>query len=204
MNRQITLAVVLLAGLAGGALAAGLEAGKGEVSGFAGGVHVASGGGTHGAFGGTVGGAVHKNVFVFGEFTYVPLGGADAFLDISDLGTIVRADVSARLVDFGGGVHISIPTGNEKVVPYAVGGVGVSRSSASGSVTAQVPGRTTTISFDESSTDFGVNGGFGLRFYVKDNWGFRPEFKIARYFVEGGGITVARFTAGVFYQFGKK
>jgi hypothetical protein len=47
-----------------------------------------------------------------------------------------------------------------------------------------------------SSNNFYVSFGGGARYYVKDSWGFKPEFMIF-----AGDNTFFRFGAGIFYQF---
>ena len=62
--------------------------------------------------------------------------------------------------------------------------------------TSTVGGSTTNIDF--SDTDFYASFVGGARYYVKDNWGFKPELTIF-----AGSDTFFRFAAGMFYQFGR-
>ena len=131
-------------------------------------VGLVSGIGTHGAFGGSVGAAMDKHFLAFGEFLFIPLG------------------VGARSLNFDGGVQYQFRK-QGSTVPYAGGGLGLLHSSAS---------------FDGlnlgSSNDFYVNFGGGVRYYMTEQWGFRPELTIF-----AGPNTFVRIGAGVFYRFGK-
>jgi hypothetical protein len=93
-----------------------------------------------------------------------------------------------KLVSFMGGLNIGFATSIDKLVPYVavVGGLG--RDSDGHGAT--------------NSAAFGA--GFGARYYIGTNWGFRPEFRWQRYQRSGGGVNSYIFTAGLFYRFGSK
>ena len=74
------------------------------------------------------------------------------------------------------------------------------RFSSSGST--EVPGTNLKVSTSVSDTKVRLGGGAGLRYYVSENWGIRPELRVDRYFGDQGS-TAFRYTVGVFYQFGK-
>jgi len=59
------------------------------------------------------------------------------------------------------------------------------------------------MNYSESDTGGMAGSGLGVRLYVGKNWGIKPELKIQRTFGEGEDVTLLRFAAGVFYQFGK-
>jgi opacity protein-like surface antigen len=158
---------------------AGLTQGKSEVTGFVG---IADGEGT---LGGSYGKAISDKLFAQGEFSYIALGSSST---VTPGGTY---DVSASAINFNGGVQYNFTnlfTNNSKIVPYAGAGLGVTRSS----VSADLPG----FSSSASDTAFLLNFGGGLRYYLRPNWGLRPEFMIF-----AGDGSYARFSVGLFYQF---
>lgn len=161
------------------------EPGIGEVSGFAGMVSVRNGGATHGNFGGTMGANLGRFVHLFGEVSYMSTG----------KGTYATA--GGRLMNYGGGVQIRIPTGAARIEPYGLITLGYGRSKG-----------------DYSSSDSihnAYNGaGGGARVFIGRRWGIKPEFRIQKYygihlssddpFMDRGHVITA--TAGVFFQFG--
>lgn len=165
--------------------AAETEAGSAEAVGYGG---LVAGIGTHGSLGGAVAYAATKRILAVGEFSYIPGGSQKA------AGGGFAAKASARAYDFNGGIHFQFPLKEPKAVPYVGAGVGVLHGSASGTTTVQ--GR--TYSSKVSGTDFYFNLGGGLRYYVSDRWGIRPELKIF-----AGDQTFVRLAIGIFYQFGK-
>jgi opacity protein-like surface antigen len=148
-----------------------------------------SGIGTHGAFGGSVGGALNERVLVYGEFLYIPLGSST----VNVLG--VNRSVSARAFNLDGGLQYQFRKYGS-MVPYAGVGLGLLHSVADISSSFSLQGL--NFSTGGSSTDFYVNLGGGVRYYVTERWGVRPEFTIF-----AGPNTFVRIGAGVFYEFGK-
>ena len=148
-----------------------------------------SGIGTHGAFGGSVGGALSEHVLAIGEFLYIPL--------CSGTGRIngVTQSVSGRSFSFDGGLQYQFRK-HGSMVPYAGVGLGLLHSSVSSSSSFSFQGF--NFSTGGSSNDFYANLGGGVRYYMTEQWGFRPEFTIF-----AGSNTFVRSGAGVFYQFGK-
>jgi hypothetical protein len=161
-----------------------MEKGQIEATGQIG---LVSGIGTHGAFGGSFGGALSEHVLAFGEFLYIPLGSST----VRVLG--VNQSVSARSFNFDGGLQYQFRK-HGVMVPYAGVGLGLLHSSASISNSFSFQGF--NFSTGGSSNDFYVNLGGGVRYYVTEQWGFRPEFTIF-----AGPNTFVRIGAGVFYQF---
>ena len=150
------------------ALAAGIEKGQVEISGS---------GGSYGGIGmlnGAVGTAATDRAFVMGEFSYIP--GKDFY------------SVSFKGYGFAGGVQYMFPLSSEKLVPYAAGGLSYLRFVASASGLDQDIGLGGT----------GIYFGGGLRYYVSDRWGFRPELTF-----HTGSWAGVRLQMGLFYQFGK-
>jgi len=165
--------------------AAEIEAGTAQVAGFGG---LVAGIGTHGTVGGGVAYAARERVLAVGEFSYIP-GGSQKVT-----GAGFTAKASARAYDFNGGIHFQFPLKEPKAVPYVGAGIGALHGSASGSATVMG----STFSSKVSATDFYFNFGGGLRYYISDRWGVRPELKIF-----AGDETFLRLAIGIFYQFGK-
>src|SRR5262249_25685286 len=94
----------------------GQDVEKGQVE-ATGQVGIVSGIGTHGAFGGTIAGALSENVFVYGEFLYIPLGSSN----VSILG--VNTNVSAKGYNFDAGIHYQFRKYGS-IVPYGNVGLG--------------------------------------------------------------------------------
>jgi opacity protein-like surface antigen len=160
-------------------LAEDVEKGQTEVLGLVG-VYSDGGGGV---FGGGIQYGIKSRWLFAGEFGYLT-GGEDVKLPG------VKYDSSIWAID--GNVHYLFPLkNNEKLTPYALGGLGIFRSSGSSQVTG-LP------KISASDTDFGVNIGGGVRYAVGTNWGVRPELKI---FLSNN--TNVRYSLGVYYRFGK-
>jgi hypothetical protein len=142
--RIATLWLVMLILAIAGRAAEG-EHYAGEIAGYGGMQHFP--GVTKALLGGQIGSIIGKQSLVFVETSYAPLGEGN------------------NLINFGGGLHIGIPTSIEKLVPYfsVVGGLG--RFSGNG----------------ESANRAMYGAGFGARYFVGDRWGVRPEFRWQRY-----------------------
>jgi hypothetical protein len=79
------------------------------------------------------------------------------------------------------------------VEPFVAGAVGIAQTSVSGTAGG------VSLNVSESQSDLAVHFGGGLRIYLGENWGVRPEFKVMRL----PGETFSRAAVGVFYQFGR-
>src|SRR5262245_432921 len=156
-----------------------------EVTGHLG---VVSGIGSHGSFGGSIGAPISDHVILSGDLSYIPLGGAS----VTVLGATNSSSASA--FNFNGNLQYQFKA-MRAAVPYAGAGLGFLRSSFDTSM--NVPGAG-SISAKGSSTDLYFNVGGGLRYYVKERWGFRPEFMVF-----AGSNAYVRFAGGIFYQFGE-
>jgi len=87
-------------------------------------------------------------------------------------------------VEFGANAHYLFPLSNyPKVTPYGLVGLGIAHVGCDGC---------------NGVTAGGINFGGGARWQVGKNWGIRPEIKFL-----AGNHFYTRFTAGVYYQFGK-
>jgi len=152
-------------------------------------VGIVSGIGTHGSFGSGVGVALTSRVLGYGEFSYIPLGGASS--SIPALG--LQSGGSARAYNFNFGGQYQFPK-SDYITPYAGFGLGLLHSSSSYS--SSFGG--TTVSGNSSSSDLYFNVGGGLRYFVNERWGLRPELMVF-----AGSNTYVRVGAGIFYHFGK-
>ena len=156
---------------------------KGQVE-VTGQVGLVSGIGTHGAFGGSIGAGLSDNVLAYGEFLYIPLGST----------TLGSNTLSARSYNFDGGLQYQFRKYGA-MVPYGNVGLGLLRSTASLS-SSSFSFQGFNFNTGGTANDFYANLGGGIRYYVTDNWGFRPEFTIF-----AGASTFVRIGAGVFYAF---
>ena len=183
---QIIAAAVACVFVATSGYAQQLEKGKVEATGQVG---LAFGIGTRASFAGTLGAAINERIFVLGEFGWIPLGGASASGSIP--GGVFEIDSGGNLFSFMAGAQYQFnPQGS--IVPYAGAALGVVHSS--GSFESNFNGEMQNISV--SNNNFYVSFGGGARYYVKDRWGFKPEFMIF-----AGDDTYFRFGIGMFYQF---
>ena len=168
----------------------GQELTKGRIE-TTGQVGLAMGVGTRASFAGTVGLALTDRLFVLGEVGYIPLGGTSAS-GSSPLGSF---DFSAggKLWTFMAGAQYQFDS-QRSFVPYAGAAVGFVDSSAD--FESSLAGSAQNIS--TSRDDFYVSFGGGARYYIKDRWGFKPEFMVF-----AGDDTFFRLGIGMFYQFGQ-
>ena len=184
---QIIAAAAACVFIATSGYAQQLERGKVEATGQVG---LAFGIGTRASFAGALGAAINERIFVLGEFGWVPLGGASASGSIPGAGAF-EIDTGGNLFSFMAGAQYQFnPQGS--IVPYAGAALGVVHSS--GSFDSNLNGTVQNVSV--SNNNFYVSFGGGARYYVKDRWGFKPEFMIF-----AGDDTYFRFGIGMFYQF---
>ncbi len=175
------------------------DEGKVEIAGYGGVSWLSGGDSAHGMGGGTAGVNIGRMLQIFGEGSYIPMGSAS--LTASGPGGAVHASATARLLSFGGGIHIKIPA-SSKAQPYALAAVGYGHQSASGSASGSSWG--TPVSASVSMSQGNAYGGFGggSRYFIGKSWGLRPEFRYQNYFGDGGGGLIIA-SAGVFVQFGR-
>jgi len=161
--------------------------GQAEVSGNLGAV---SGIGSHGSFGGSIGAPIADHLLLSGDLSYIPMGGSDVTIGGATTSS------SAKAFNFNGNLQYQFKAfrSSHATVPYAGAGLGFLHSSFSSS--SNIPGSTFNIT--GGSTDMYFNAGGGLRYYVNERWGFRPEFMVF-----AGSNTYVRFAGGVFYKFGE-
>jgi hypothetical protein len=87
--------------------------------------------------------------------------------------------------------HVRIPV-SRKYEPYAIIGGGAFYS------TFQIPAATPAPVgswVTKSDVNFAFHTGAGLRYFVRSNWGIRPELKVSI-----SGQTYVGFTVGFFYH----
>jgi hypothetical protein len=95
---------------------------------------------------------------------------------------------NSRLFDFNASFHIRVPV-RERWAPYAILGGGLLFNSFRG-----ISGpEGLLVAVDDFN--FGFHTGGGVRYYVRPDWGLRPEFKVIV-----SDRTYTRFTVGIFYN----
>jgi hypothetical protein len=133
--------------------------------------------------GGNITYGITRYILPYAEFSYFPGINRKIEGTFPTTGQPYSLVFDVPISDFHGGVHIRMPIRESRIVPYLVFGLGVLRSSdtnyrttfrysdgTSDEISGSVPG----------SSDFAVNGGGGLRFYVNQRLGFRMEAKVYR------------------------
>jgi len=150
-----------------------------EMAGFGGGIF---GLGTHPTFGVSSGLAFSRYALGLLEVSYAP-SGSDTLLPRADK----QSPQNGHLFDFNTSFHIRIPV-RERWAPYAIVGGGLLLNSYQAITGSQ--GALMKI----NDYKFGFHTGGGLRYYVRDNWGIRPEFRVTV-----GSRTYTRLSVGVFY-----
>ena len=157
-----------------------------------GGGDVKMGGGANYAY------AINKYLYPYGEFSVLP-GGLNSTVEAGNS----RFTSRGNLADFHGGLHVRLPI-SDCIVPYGVFAVGGIRS-YSGTLD-EINNQTNKIissSPIESQTQFAVNYGAGIRYYITNKIGVRLEVKAYGPTNKFGGTPV-RVMGGVFFQFKRK
>ena len=125
--------------------------------------------------------AVNKYLLPYVEFSYFPGIGRTSSGVFSGTGRPFSSSYSIPLSDFHGGVHIRLPIFREKpVVPYLVFGLGGLKhfDRTVNATYVDATGATTQLPLQvQGGTDFAVNGGGGIRFYLGQRFGLRAEAK---------------------------
>jgi len=171
--------LVLLAGAS--VLSVIAWAGGAEVSGSLGAITIGQGGGTHAVYGGAGGVRIGDHIHLFGEVNH------STILTLTDSGVTGNAG----LTNFGGGADFSFGSPTSKVRPYVTAALGV------GHFYASAQGVSLTIT-NSAYTGFGG----GVRVYVGEHWGVKPEIRFQRYLSSLFQVNSAVYTVGLFYQFG--
>jgi len=156
--------------------------------------------------GGTVGFSAGRHVLIVAEGTYARLPGEVLDLDPLSPGTTVLRVGQGKLLGGFAGIHAQYPIPDTRIAPYSGFGVGAVWSTFEGEVRIPatvlfgqpVPATTFRQTFKQSSLALTVP--FGVRFYISDRWGLRPEVGVTW----GRELTTFyRFSVGLFYQLGK-
>jgi opacity protein-like surface antigen len=154
-----------------------------EFGGYGGGLF---GLGAHPYVGATAGLSAARYLIVVGDVSYAPLDNATIR---TRPGT--QTVQQSRLYDFNLSLHIRFPV-TKKWAPYVIAGPSVLWDNFR--VTKINSGVAVTVSDNE--TNFGFHTGAGVRYYVNDDWGIRPEFRVV---ITNKTYTVA--SVGIFYTF---
>jgi hypothetical protein len=162
----------------------------GEVAAFGG---WAFGVGTTGAVGGSSGTAFSKYGLLMIETAFSPI--ADKTLRHR----FGRPVENSRLFDFNSSLHIRIPV-RKRWAPYGILGAGLLFDSVRviparppenlEPITPPAP-TAPTIAVEEFN--FGFHTGGGVRYYIREDWGIRPEFRVVI-----SNRIYTRFTIGIF------
>jgi hypothetical protein len=152
-------------------------------------------GGAHPAVGASSGTPFSPHAIGLLEAAFTPLG--DETLRRR---TGARAERS-RLFDFNFSVHVQ-PFVRRRWVPYGILGAGL-LFDAFGAVPTRPPQDELgepqpqppafVLAVDEFN--FGFHTGGGVRYYIREDWGIRPELKVIV-----SNRTYTRFTIGIFYK----
>jgi len=182
-NRSLVLRGLAL--LAGASFFSALTwAGSGEVSGFGGGTTIGGGLGTHGVFGGSGAVRIGDHIHVFGDINHSTI--------LSE--SISGVTGTAGLTNFGGGVDYSFGSSTNRLRPYVLAALGA------GHFSAGAEGVNVSIG---NSVYSGFGG--GVRVYVGEHWGVKPEVRYQRYLSSvAQGTNSVLYTVGIFYQFGDR
>jgi hypothetical protein len=154
--------------------------------------------------GGNVTFAVSKWLLPYVEYSYFPGIPRTVSQALPGLpGVVGSSSAPIPLSDFHGGVHIRIPIRESNIVPYLVFGVGgLTHFQHTATLTyTGADGLSHTLSATEpGGTDFAVNFGGGIRYYLNQRLGFRLEAKAYR--PSNTAITpiFGKVEFGVFYQ----
>ncbi len=176
-RRTLAVALWLLAPAA--MLAQSGDADMGEVGFFGGG---SFGLGTHPVIGGNSGMAFSRYGMGFIEASYMPAG-KHTLRSQPDK----ESPQDSRLFDFNFSLHIRFPV-RERWAPYGIVGAGLILNQYRAVITP----KGALVSIDDFN--FGFHTGAGFRYYIGENWGVRPEFRLIV-----SNHLYTRLSAGFFY-----
>jgi hypothetical protein len=127
--------------------------------------------------GGNVTYSILRNLLLYGEYSYFP----------SIQRTVLNSNqakyqIKIPLQDVNFGIHLRIRIPKTPLVPYVVGGLGMLHSPTKSDSFQTLNQFTNQYNQAQSytvnsSTDFAVNYGAGVRLYIRESFGFRGEFK---------------------------
>jgi hypothetical protein len=151
----------------------------GEVALFGGGTF---GLGSHAAVGGSSGLAFSRYGMALIEASFMPLGKNTLRPQPQGI------QENSQLFDFNASFHVRIPVKN-RWEPYGILGGGLLFNSFR-SIVGQEHG---AVAIDNFA--FGFHTGGGFRYYIRETWGIRPEFRVT---ISNRNFT--RLTVGIFYN----
>jgi hypothetical protein len=211
MRKRCVSAAVLLAGSIFTARSqdiAPIRAGTWELNGAAGytyGINELAGNRSRVNGGATLSYAVTKQLLPYFEYSYFPgITRERLGIPVSGAGGTIDEVYAIPLTDFHAGIHYRFTIAESRLAPYAVFGLGGLRSSGR-RVDVTIRNELGTITDPrnvESSTDFAVNFGGGLRYYIGQYWGVRVEGKAYRPTTGQFDNTFGKLQFGIFWQFG--
>jgi len=130
--------------------------------------------------GGNVGLAVTTRAMLYGEVGYFP-GIVRQRANASADGLRQQLRYTTPILDMHAGVHYFIRRSDSRVTPYGVAGLGLLRSDFNGTGEILIPNvPPQQFPLNETSADLAFNAGSGLRYYSRERWGLRIEFKAYR------------------------
>lgn len=181
MATRTVLALALGFAAAGGSLAFGQSDATdvGEVASFGGG---SFGNGSHPVVGGSAGVSLSRYGLALVEAAYMPMG-----KDTLRRQTNIRDVQDSRLFDFNLSFHVRIPV-RDRWAPYGILGAGFIFQP----FRAAVGPEGAVLSIEDLK--FAFHTGAGFRYYIREDWGIRPEFKVIV-----STRTFTRMSIGVFY-----
>lgn len=159
--------------------------GTGEVSAYGGIAFGATG--ARPTVGGSSGVAASRYAVALIEASYVPLGSRTLAYHPGQFAS------GSNLFDFSFAVDVRVPV-KHRWEPYGILGPSLLMNFFN----ADVVHHDGTVVFRRGLSDakFGFDTGGGLRYYVRENWGIRGEYRVTI-----STRNFSRFQAGVFYQF---
>jgi len=152
--------------------------------------------------GGSLGFAVTRGLLVVGESVYNRVGNPKFSFRPPGSLALVENGVILAMWDFTGGIQYQLPVPTSRVVPYLSGGAGLAHFRASTDLTG-LSGRGVSSGITTTSNEFTGHAGFGIRLYITERFGVRPEAR-AVFLGEQilGKKSYFRGALGIFYQFG--
>lgn len=153
--------------------------------------------------GGNITYAVTKWLLPYAEYSYFPGIARTVTQSVPGLpNPTLTGTFSLPLSDFHGGVHLRMPIRESPIVPYAVFGMGAlhhfGKDVAFNYVGADNLPHTLTA-HDPAGTDFALNFGGGLRYYISQHFGIRVEAKAYKPFSDFTEV-FGKVEGGVFLQ----
>jgi hypothetical protein len=148
--------------------------------------------------------AINKFILPYVEYSYLPQVAKPVLGNAATSGSPFTVNTGISFSDFHGGVHLRFPIHEKPIVPYLAFGVGAlthSSQSGTGEIINPSPFPPSPFNYTQTGgSDFAVNGGGGLRYYINQRYGLRVEAKV--YEPTGTFHTAfGKVEFGIFYQF---